>query len=189
MEAPDAPYVMYVKGAPDLLLERCSRVRSGTDHCPVQRRGTPRRRAGSCRAFLAGAARHRGGLPLAAVHPARTCPPRTWRQTSRSSASSGCATLRGPRPRRPCETARRAGIRVVMVTGDDAQTAAAIGRTVGLLGAGGTVLTGTEIDALDDASLSAALGRRHGLCPGHPAAQGAHRGGAAARGPRGGHDG
>ena len=44
-----------------------------------------------------------------------------------------------------------------MATGDAEETAAAIGRTVGLLGAGGTVLTGTQVDALDDEGLSTAL--------------------------------
>jgi Ca2+-transporting ATPase len=44
-----------------------------------------------------------------------------------------------------------------MATGDYAQTAAAIGRDVGLLGPGGTVLSGTEIDSLDDERLTRAL--------------------------------
>ena len=47
-----------------------------------------------------------------------------------------------------------AGIRVVMITGDHPQTARAIARQIGLHGENG-VLTGPELDALDDASLRA----------------------------------
>jgi magnesium-transporting ATPase (P-type) len=47
-----------------------------------------------------------------------------------------------------------AGIRVKMITGDHAATAGAIGRQLGLDNAH-TVLTGTDIDELDDASLAA----------------------------------
>ncbi|WP_201450007.1 cation-translocating P-type ATPase [Hydrogenophaga sp. PBL-H3] len=50
---------------------------------------------------------------------------------------------------------QRAGIRVVMITGDHAVTAAAIGREIGLRD--GQPLTGAEIDQLDDAALNARL--------------------------------
>ncbi|TVO59030.1 cation-translocating P-type ATPase [Denitromonas halophila] len=46
---------------------------------------------------------------------------------------------------------QRAGLRVKMITGDHAVTAAAIGRQLGL--AGGASLTGDAIEALDDAAL------------------------------------
>jgi len=51
---------------------------------------------------------------------------------------------------------RAAGIRVKMITGDHASTAAAIGRQVGLVNSD-RVLTGTELDALDDETLGALL--------------------------------
>ncbi|WP_300659282.1 HAD-IC family P-type ATPase [Hydrogenophaga sp.] len=50
---------------------------------------------------------------------------------------------------------RRAGIRVVMITGDHAVTAAAIGRAIGLRD--GPPLTGAEIDQLDDTALKERL--------------------------------
>jgi len=52
---------------------------------------------------------------------------------------------------------RAAGIRVKMITGDHAVTASEIGRQLGI-GDGERVLTGREIDALDDAALGDALG-------------------------------
>lgn len=50
---------------------------------------------------------------------------------------------------------RRAGVRVVMITGDHAATAAAIGEGLGLRAE--QPLTGTEIDRLDDAALGQRL--------------------------------
>ncbi|WP_034211460.1 cation-translocating P-type ATPase [Arenimonas metalli] len=56
--------------------------------------------------------------------------------------------------------ARRAGMAVNMITGDFPATACAIAHQAGIdTGAG--ALTGTELDALDDAALRAALGRTH----------------------------
>jgi Ca2+-transporting ATPase len=51
------------------------------------------------------------------------------------------------------EKARRAGIRTLMITGDYPQTAQAIGRAIGLMQAGDQVLTGQDLDQMDDAAL------------------------------------
>ncbi len=48
------------------------------------------------------------------------------------------------------ETCRRAGVRVIMITGDHPATAAAIASEVGLLRGEGGVVTGAEIDEMDD---------------------------------------
>ncbi|HUF32586.1 MAG TPA: cation-transporting P-type ATPase [Acidimicrobiales bacterium] len=66
-----------------------------------------------------------------------------------------------PRPqvRSAIATARRAGVRVTMITGDHAATAIAIGRELGLADEIGrvTAMTGAEIDAMTDAELADAL--------------------------------
>jgi len=64
-----------------------------------------------------------------------------------------------PRPEVPpqVERARKAGIRTIMITGDYPDTAAAIGRSIGLLRPGRQVLAGSELRKLDDAALSKAL--------------------------------
>ncbi len=54
------------------------------------------------------------------------------------------------------EECRNAGIRVKMITGDHARTAAAIGRQIGLAGAT-KVLTGGELERMDDEELKAAV--------------------------------
>ena len=51
---------------------------------------------------------------------------------------------------------RAAGIRVIMITGDHARTAAAIGHRIGLRNPD-NVLTGADLDTLDDAALRAAV--------------------------------
>jgi calcium-translocating P-type ATPase len=56
------------------------------------------------------------------------------------------------------DACRRAGIRVLMITGDHARTARAIGRDLGLGEDGGpTVMTGSEFDALDEAGRARAV--------------------------------
>ena len=57
-----------------------------------------------------------------------------------------------PRPEVPAALAacRRAGIRVLMITGDDGLTAAAIGREIGLSDAKLRVVSGAELESLDD---------------------------------------
>jgi magnesium-transporting ATPase (P-type) len=63
-----------------------------------------------------------------------------------------------PRPEAIAAVAdcHEAGIRVKMITGDHAGTARAIGRQIGLRNAE-RVLTGTELEAMDDAQLAAAV--------------------------------
>jgi len=64
-----------------------------------------------------------------------------------------------PRPEVPpqVERARQAGIRTIMITGDYPDTAAAIGRAIGLLRPGRLVLAGSELRKMDDVALAKAL--------------------------------
>ncbi len=55
------------------------------------------------------------------------------------------------------ETCKDAGIRTVMITGDHAVTAKAIATELGICDAGGTVLTGDELDSMNDAKLDEEL--------------------------------
>lgn len=64
-----------------------------------------------------------------------------------------------PRPeaKEAIERSRKAGVEVVMVTGDNAQTAEAIGVQIGLLREGEEILTGSQIDTYSDDQLMAKL--------------------------------
>jgi magnesium-transporting ATPase (P-type) len=55
---------------------------------------------------------------------------------------------------------RQAGVRVVMVTGDHGLTAAAISHEIGLSDGASRVVTGVELDSLDDTRLAALLDTR-----------------------------
>ena len=52
------------------------------------------------------------------------------------------------------ETARGAGIRTIMITGDYPNTARAIAESIGLLRPGHKVLTGAQLNEMDDATLA-----------------------------------
>lgn len=56
------------------------------------------------------------------------------------------------------EKCRNAGIRVVMITGDNKNTAAAIGRKIGLL-TDGIVLSGVELDEINDDKLASIINK------------------------------
>ena len=64
-----------------------------------------------------------------------------------------------PRPeaRTSIAEARSAGIRAVMITGDHPRTAARIAGDLGIVGSGAAALTGADLDRLDDAGFAAAV--------------------------------
>ncbi len=66
-----------------------------------------------------------------------------------------------PRPeaREAVRICKKAGITPVMITGDHAGTACAIGRTLGILSDGETALTGAELDAMNESELSERISR------------------------------
>jgi P-type Ca2+ transporter type 2C len=65
----------------------------------------------------------------------------------------GIADPPRPEARAAVETAKRAGVRTVMITGDHPLTARAIGSELGLIEPDGEVLSGSEIDRMSDDEL------------------------------------
>lgn len=64
-----------------------------------------------------------------------------------------------PESRAAVEAAKGAGIRPVMITGDHPVTAASIARKAGILGPGGLVATGSELDKMEEKELLEKLDR------------------------------
>ena len=154
---------LNVKGAPERVLGFCDRIRYGgevvelTDELRAAVRTQQDAFANQALRVVAGAYRD---MPADAA------------EIDRADAEHGCvfAGLWGvmdpPRAEaaHAVAAAQRAGISVKMITGDHAATGAAIARRVGILAADAgadAVVTGVELDALDDDALAA---RVHDIC-------------------------
>ena len=149
-----ADNLLAVKGAPERILELCSRQRSAAGDEPLD---APAWR-GSIDKLAA-----RGQRVIAFASKAAA---RDAERLAFADVESGGLTLLGlvglidpPRPEaiRAIAECRAAGIGVKMITGDHAATAAAIARQLGLGDGSIGVLTGRDVDAMDDAALRAAL--------------------------------
>lgn len=150
-----AGYQAYVKGAPGELLARCTGVEWVGRHGPLTEED-------GAAAVAASDELASQGLRVLAV---------AWRELdgprpAQHEAESGL-TLLGlvgmldpPRPEVTDAVAacRRAGIRIVMVTGDHPLTGEAVARRVGIVrGPDPVVVTGARLDAMDDEALDALL--------------------------------
>ena len=131
-----------IKGAPEAVLARCAD-------------SSERLRALALRAE-AWAAEGRRVIAVAVAHgaDAPSRPASGWQAAGLVAFED---PLRDDVPNAIAEC-RRAGIRVVMVTGDAPATALAIARRAGLVGAGdGAVLTGAQVDAMNEAQCEQAV--------------------------------
>ncbi|MFN0161909.1 MAG: cation-translocating P-type ATPase [Burkholderiales bacterium] len=152
----DGAVVVISKGAPDVLLERCTRARIGKDVVALDAALRARLLADvdalSDAALRALAVAYR---PLAAGES-----PAAKQTLERDLIFVGTVgMLDPPRPEAAAaiDEARRAGIRVIMITGDHPRTAARIAADLGIAQPGASALTGTAIDALDQEAFAAAV--------------------------------
>ncbi|AHG92820.1 ATPase, P-type (transporting), HAD superfamily, subfamily IC (plasmid) [Gemmatirosa kalamazoonensis] len=145
--------LVFTKGAPDVLLGRCTRELVGDDVRPL----TPERRAEIARAneALAGEALRTLGvaarfLPSDALDGDGDPDP----EIERDLAFAGLiGMIDPPRPeaRQAVARARRAGVRPVMITGDHPRTASVIAQELGIAD-DDRVVTGAELEALPEAA-------------------------------------
>jgi P-type Ca2+ transporter type 2C len=154
--------VLIVKGAPDVLLARCTRARRGTLTVPLD--------AALHAQVLADVAAMTGDALRTLSVARRTLAPdaRIPRDAEEAAALErdleylGTVGIIDP-PREEAAVAiaqaRQAGVRVIMITGDHPRTAARIAADLGIVDIGAPVLTGIELDALDDAAFAAAAKR------------------------------
>ena len=133
--------VVYVKGAPEVLLPHLAPAGEG------------RRLEGAARQWAAEGVR----VLLVARHDATEVP------TGRARVLEPLGLVGLSDPPRPgaadaVAQAARAGVRMVMVTGDEPRTAVAVARQCAIAGAAPAVLSGETIDALSDDELDRRLG-------------------------------
>lgn len=141
---------LFVKGAPEKVLERC------THYCDA--RGAvhallPQKREDFLSANKAYASR---ALRVLAFAYKKTDSRHCDETIEKDLVFCGLVGLLDPaREEIPSAiaTCRQAGIRVVMITGDNADTAAAIAKSVGLAGPDDRVVTGKELDAMSEYQL------------------------------------
>ncbi|MCK6530503.1 cation-transporting P-type ATPase [Myxococcota bacterium] len=158
--APGGVLLVAVKGSPEWVLEHCSRVQIGGEPLPMTEER--RREVREANGRLADGGARVLGLAWRWIAPDAAAASR-----SRHLTWLGLAALEDPvRPEaaEAVETARRAGIRTVMITGDQPATGRAIGRQLGL-GRGGAVVTdAAELRHLGPEGMLAAVARTDVFC-------------------------
>lgn len=156
--------VLVSKGAPDVLLGRCSHARVGLEAVALDDAWRQRilRDIGtlSDAALRTLAVAYRPLGPDEAVN--LTADAAATEALERDLVFVGTVGIIDP-PRAEAATAiceaHRAGIRVIMITGDHPRTAVRIATDLGIVEAGAAALTGAELDALDDPALAGAVER------------------------------
>ena len=146
-------YAITVKGAPDLVLELCTHYQKMDD------RVVPLDEVQRLRILAANDAMTQDALRVLAM--AYRVVPDLPEEIEAGALEQDLvfAGLIGmidpPRPEVPpaLEKGRQAGIRTVMITGDYPNTARAIAESIGLLEPGHQVLTGPELNRMDDETL------------------------------------
>ncbi len=144
---------VYLKGAPERVLARCRRVARAGTVAPLDEEALWEVRD-AIEQFAARALR-----VVAAAY--RDLPPGADRLDEENLGDDfvllglwGMVDPPRPEAEPAVRAARGAGVRVLMVTGDHAATAEAIGRQVGIADSGhDAVITGGELDRMDEAAL------------------------------------
>jgi Ca2+-transporting ATPase len=148
----DAPYMMFTKGSSELILERCSQIQIGTT---VELLTSAQRQSILAKNNeLAGKGLRVLGF---ACKPSNQVPG----EDTEESAEQGLTwlglidMLDAPRPevKEAVARCRTAGVRTLMITGDHQLTAKAIAEDLGIAQPGESVLTGRELEKMDQREL------------------------------------
>jgi Ca2+-transporting ATPase len=158
-----APFIAFVKGAPDVVLGLCAQtLESG--HAVGLGEETRAAILAQNRDMASNALR----VLAVAYRPLAQVPASVSAETvEKDLVFVGLlGMIDPPRPEvvEALKRARGAGLKCIMVTGDYKDTAEAIARDIGLLTPGGLVLTGPEIEKLSDAELAASAGQLDVCC-------------------------
>ncbi|MCL6434934.1 MAG: cation-transporting P-type ATPase [Leptolyngbyaceae cyanobacterium HOT.MB2.61] len=143
-----SPYMMFTKGSPELILERCTQIQVGEAAQPITT--AQRQQILEQNNTMAG----RGLRVLGfACKPLEEIPPKgSDEETEQNLVWLGLAgMLDAPRPevRDAVARCRSAGIRPIMITGDHQLTAQAVAEDLGIALRGDRVLTGRDLEKMD----------------------------------------
>ena len=142
---------LIAKGAPDVLIARCTQLLQGGEIRPLT--GAMKAKLLSDNSRLA----ERALRVLAVAYRDVSALPSDDRESESQLIFCGLIAMEDP-PRPGVKEAvtqcKRAGILPVMITGDHAATALAIGQRLGIAESPSQVMTGPELDRLDDGALS-----------------------------------
>jgi P-type Ca2+ transporter type 2C len=148
--------VVISKGAPDVLLGRCTRVREGMEVLALD--DARRQQILADVDALSDAALRTLAVAYRPLEPAEEAA--ADESLERDLIFAGTVGIIDP-PREEAAVAireaHRAGIRVIMITGDHPRTATRIASDLGIVEAGATALTGLALDALDGAVFAEAV--------------------------------
>jgi Ca2+-transporting ATPase len=154
----DDALVIITKGAPDVLIRHCSRLRVGADVLPLDAASRARALAEVDR--LSDAALRTLAVAYRPLADGET--PAQLHALEHDLIFVGTVgIIDPPRPeaRVAIAHARRAGIRTIMITGDHPRTAARIASDLGIVTTGERAMTGVELDQLDEPGLADAVRR------------------------------
>jgi Ca2+-transporting ATPase len=166
--------VQYTKGAPDEVLEKCTRYLKGGEMLPL---------GDDAREAIVAANREMAGRALrvlaAAFRPWAEAPEDcSGENLERELCFIGLTGMIDPvRPevKAAIVECREAGIRPIMITGDHIATATAIANELGILGHGTRAVTGAQLEDMTDAEFAAGFKDISVYCPRPAGAQGADR--------------
>ena len=148
---PGGGYRVISKGAPDVLIARCTEIAQGKGAQPFS--GAMKAKVLSDNTALA----QRALRVLAVAYKDVSTLSQDDRETESGLTFCGLIAMEDP-PRPGVKEAvaqcKRAGILPVMITGDHAATALAIGKRLGMAESASQVMTGRDLDGLDDGDLS-----------------------------------
>jgi potassium/sodium efflux P-type ATPase len=150
--------VVIAKGAPDVLLDRCTHTRVGIELVPLD--DALRQRILGDVDSLTDAALRTLAVAYRPLRSDEDADSQNAPELERDLVFAGTVGIIDP-PREEAAQAiaeaRRAGIRVIMITGDHPRTAARIAEDLGIVEDGAVALTGSELDKLDDAGFAEAV--------------------------------
>jgi len=155
-EKNDDSVLLFTKGAPDVLLQRCTRLQQGETVVPLTEE-LRQRLAADVEVLSAEAFRTLGVAYRVAERPVTIDDEAEFTESAEHDLiyAGVVGIIDPPRPEAATaiSEARRAGIRVIMITGDHPTTAARIAADLGIIRAGDRAATGAELDTLDDDAL------------------------------------